>query len=174
MDFTVTHDYPAALDTLWAAFGQPEYPRRKYFALGATAVRLRRFHATAKSIEVELERDIPMQSSILPKWARAFVGGELTVRHRSAWHRVDATQAQAELDIAPAGLPVSARGIGSIVETAPGVTRMVLKWHVGSAFGERIARVFGDQVRAALDEDHAFTLKYLKQDGRGTGQVAKD
>jgi hypothetical protein len=40
---------------------------------------------------------------------------------------------------------------------------MVLTWQVHSVLGEKIERVFADQIRAALDDDHAFTLQYLEQ-----------
>lgn len=42
MEFTLTQYFPAGLDRLWAAFGRADYPRLKYLALGATAVRLLR------------------------------------------------------------------------------------------------------------------------------------
>ena len=50
MEFTLTQDFPAGLDLLWAAFGRADYPRLKYLALGAMAVRLPRFSATAQAI----------------------------------------------------------------------------------------------------------------------------
>jgi len=33
MEFTLTQDFPAGLDGLWAVFGRPEYPQQKYLAL---------------------------------------------------------------------------------------------------------------------------------------------
>jgi hypothetical protein len=43
---------------------------------------------------------------------------------------------------------------------------MNLTWQVKSRvplIGDRIERLFADQVRTALDADHAFTLQYLQQ-----------
>jgi len=166
MDFTLTQYFPTGLDRLWAVFGRPEYPQRKYCALGATAFRLQQFHVTAQIIEVELERDVPVDQSRLPPWVSRMVGGKQTLRHRTRWRRVSPTRVTAELDISPISLPVRARGVGTIVETAPGMTRMILTWQVKSMMpmmGEKIERLFADQVRAALDADHAFTLQYLQQ-----------
>jgi hypothetical protein len=166
MDFTLTQAYPAGLDRLWAVFGHPEYPHRKYSALGATDFRLQRFHVTAKTIEVELERDVPVDRSRLPSWVRRMVGGQQRLRHRTRWRRVSPKRVTAELDIAPVRLPVHARGVGTIVEIAPGMTRMILTWQVKSSvpmLGEKVERLFADQVRTALDDDHAFTLQYLRQ-----------
>lgn len=165
MDFTLTQYFPTGLDRLWAAFGRPEYPQRKYRALGATAFRLQRFLVTAQTIDVELERDVPVDPSRLPPWVRGLVGGTQILRHRTRWQRVSPTRVNAELDISPHSLPVHAHGIGSIVEIEPGMARMVLTWQVKSTvpvMGEEIERLFADQVRTALDHDHEFTLKYLQ------------
>lgn len=166
MDFTLTQHYPTGLDRLWAVFGRPEYPQRKYAALGATAFRLHQFDVTANAIEVALERDVPVDPSRLPPWVRRMVGGKQTLRHHTRWRRVGPTRVTAELEISPVSLPVRARGVGTIVEIAPGMTRMDLDWKVTSVvpmMGDRIERLFADQVRAALDDDHAFTLQYLQQ-----------
>jgi hypothetical protein len=166
MNFTLTQDFPMGLDRLWVVFGRPEYPERKYIALGATAFRMQQFHVTEQTIEVELERDVPVKPSQLPPWVRTMVGGKQTLRHRTRWRRVSPTRINAELDIEPIRLPVRARGVGTIVEIAPERTRMNLTWQVKSRvplIGDRIERLFADQVRTALDADHAFTLQYLQQ-----------
>lgn len=163
MEFTLTQDFPAGLASLWGVFGNPEYVQRKYRALGATVVRVQRFHAGAESIEVELERDMAVPRERLPVWARALAGRRQTLTHRSVWRRGGPRQASAELDIVPAGLPVRAHALGSLEDGGQGVTRMVLTWRVDSPLGERVAKLFAEQVRTALDADHAFTLSYLQQ-----------
>lgn len=163
MDFTLTQDFPAGLASLWGVFGNPEYPQRKYRAMGATAVRVQRFRASARSIEVELERDMTVQRERLPVWARPLVGRRQTLTHCSVWRRAGPRQASAELDIVPAGLPVRAHAVGSLIDGGHGVTRMALSWRVDSPLGERVAKLFADQVRSALDDDHAFTLIYLHE-----------
>jgi len=166
MDFTVTQYFPMGLERLWVVFGRPEYPERKYSALGATAFRMKQFHVTEQTIEVELERDVPVDPSRLPPWVRTMVGSTQTLRHRTRWRRVSPTRVNAELDISPINLPVRARGVGTIVEIAPEMTRMDVTWQVKSIvpmIGDKIERLFADQVRTALDADHAFTLQYLQQ-----------
>jgi|SRR5450755_1029040 hypothetical protein len=145
MEFTLIQDFPAGME--------------------------HRFHATAQVIEVELERDVPVDRSRLPPWSGSLVRDEQTLRHRTAWRRVSPTQVAAELDISPIGLPVRAHGIGTIVETAPGATtRMVLNWRVTSILpmmGQKVERLFADQIRVALVDDHAFTLQYLQRSASG-------
>jgi hypothetical protein len=165
IEFNSTQDYPAGLDGLWAAFGREDYPRQKYLALGATTVRTGRFSATAQAIDVELERDVPVDPRGLPPWARALIGRQQTLRHHSAWRRAGPNRATAELDISPVGLPVRAHGLGTIAETSPGTTRMVLTWRVESnlpVIGQEFERLFAELIRTSLDADHAFTLRYLE------------
>jgi len=165
MKFAVTQDFPAGLDRLWLTFGQQEYARQKYLALGATAVRIDSFRSSAQLIEVELERAIPVHRSQLPVWMRSLVGGEQKLRHQTRWRRLDRQHVAAELEISPVDLPVSARGVGTIVEAAPDLTRMELDWTVESVLpvvGRKVERLFADQLRAGLAADHDFTLKYLQ------------
>jgi len=181
MEFTTCQDFPAGLDCLWAAFGHSEYPRQKYLALGATAVRLHRFEATPQSIEVDLERVVPVAKSRLPAWAQKLFGGAQTLRHRTAWRRIGAKQVAAELDIVPIGLPVRAHGVGTIVELTSGNTRMAVTWHIESTLPlmrDRVERLFAEHVQAALDDDHGFTVRYLRdvssRDSRTSSKRPKD
>jgi hypothetical protein len=169
MEFSTTHDYPAGLDRLWAVFGRPEYPREKYLALGATAVRLDRFDADAQTIEVSLERVVPVAEARVPAWARRLLDHEQTLRHHTAWRRVLPRRVDARLEITPVGLPVQAHGTGSIVELSAGTSRMTLSWQVDSSLpmlGGRVERLFAEQVRTALDEDHRFTVRFLRQSAK--------
>lgn len=165
MEFTLTQHFPAGLDRLWAVFSHPDYPQRKYRALGASSVRLLRFDVTAQVIEVELERDVPVDAAGLPAWTRPLVARQQTLRHRSRWRRVSPTQISAELEITPLGLPLQARGAGTLVQTASDLSRMALRWQVTSRvplIGPKVERLFARQLRQALDADHAFTLQYLQ------------
>jgi hypothetical protein len=166
MEFSVSYDYPIDLDRLWAALGRPDYPRRKYGAPGAAGVRIRRFAVTDRSVEVELERQAPVQLARLPWWARPFVPTRQAIRQRTTWTRAGPASAQAELEIVPVGLPVAAHGSGSTTAQPDGTTRLTLRWTVSSTVGERVAQLFAAEVRDALDADHAFTLHYLAQVAR--------
>jgi hypothetical protein len=126
-------------------------------------VRVRRFRATTTAIEVELERDVPMDKSRLLPWMRLLARSKQTLQHRTTWRRVGPNQAAAEIDIVPVGLPIRAHASGTIVESPPGQTRMELAWQVDSMLGEGVERQFADQIKAALDDDHPFTVQYLEQ-----------
>lgn len=168
IELNLTQDFPAGLDRLWGVFGSEDYPRQKYLALGATAVRIGHFSATAQSIDVELERDVPVNPLGLPSWAHPFIGRQQTLGHRSAWRRTGPTRATAELEISPVGLPVRAHGLGAIDESSPGTVPMALAWRVESrlpVIGHKVERLFADLIRKSLVADHAFTLHYLQAGG---------
>ena len=171
MKFSLSQDFPAGLDRLWAAFGRPDYPEQKYRALGSTDIRMLRFDVAADRIEVELERKAPVAWETIPAWARRLMQREQTMRHRSRWRRIGPARIEAELDIAPLGLPVTARGSGVLVELTPGRTHMTLDFQVESALpllGAAVARLYAAQIREALRADHAFTLRYLDATARGS------
>lgn len=166
MKFSLSQDFPAGLDRLWAVFGRPDYPEKKYRSLGSSDIRVLLFRVDAEVIEVELERTTPVAWRTIPLWARAFLSRKQVMHHRSRWQRVSPTWVEAVLDIAPVGRRVSAHGSGSIVQLTPDRTRMTLRFTVDSAipvFGTRVARLYAKQVWEALRADHAFTLRYLEE-----------
>jgi hypothetical protein len=176
LEFTRRDDLPASLDRLLATFGDPAYVRQKYLAFGARAVRIGRFDVSADTITVELERELSIDRAQWPRWSRPAVGAlsaTLTLRHRSAWRRVSPARVVATLAIVPVGLPVQAQGAGTIDEVSPAQTVMALRWRVRSPvplLGRRIERLFTQQLRAALEADHAFTLRYLAEHARSEGR----
>jgi len=166
MQLSLTQDFPAGMDRLWAVFGRPDYVQQKYAALGAGALRLLHFECSATLIALELERALPLDPARMPAWARRLVGSTLNLRQRSRWRRLGPTQVEAELEIAPLGLPVHAQGHGQISEIAGGSCRMQLSWQLRSALpllGGRVERLLAEQLKRALAQDHAFTLSYLRQ-----------
>ncbi|MGH8541129.1 MAG: DUF2505 domain-containing protein [Stenotrophobium sp.] len=167
MKLELHQEYPASLDRLWAVFGSPDYPPAKYKALGATSFEMKRFSATAGLIEADLVRKTPVNPEAVPEWALKFISAEQTVRHHTRWRRTSPTEVRAELHINPQGLPVNIAGTGTICEAA-GHTRMDLSFDIDCKIpllGGKIAKLFAEQIRQALVDDHAFTLRYLKQTG---------
>jgi hypothetical protein len=170
--FETLNEFPVGLDRLWAVFGQPDYPLAKFKAMGARDVRLRQFKVTTRSIRVDLERDVPVVKSRFPGWARPLLANEQTARHHSVWTRAaKPRRIDAQLLIEPVGLPVRAAGSGSITEAADAASVMRIAWQVESMLPmrmlrSRVERLFADQILLSADEDHAFTLMYLRKAGR--------
>lgn len=165
MQLDVTQDFPAGLDRLWSTLGRADYVEKKYRSLGSTSLRIRKFSCDAESIEVELDRQAPVARDKLPIWARVFSARKQAMRHHTRWRRVDRDRVDVDLEICALGMPVRAEGTGSITERVPGHSRMTLHFDVSSSYGAlsaSVARVFAQQVKHALQADHAFTLAYLQ------------
>lgn len=168
MQFDLTQEFPVGLEQLWAALGRADYVEQKYRALGSTSLRILKFSADADLIEVELDRQAPVAREELPVWARFLSGNQQAMHHHTRWRRAGLARVDAEFDISALGIPVSARGTGTVVELSPGHSRMTLHFDVRSASAalqSSVARVFAQQVKHALQEDHAFTLAYLRIGG---------
>lgn len=171
MRFDVTQDIPAGLDRLWSALGRTDYVQKKYRSLGSTSLHIRKFSCDAELIEVENDRQAAVARDALPFWARVFSKEKQAMRHHTRWRRIDRDRVDVEIDIRALGMPVRAQGTGSIIERVPGESRLTLHFDVSSGFGAMragVARAFAQQVKHALQADHAFTLAYL--DGRSDPQ----
>jgi len=164
MKLAVDQDYPATPDRLWSVFSDPAYPPAKYLALGAKHVEVTRFSASDATIEVELSRRIAVDLEKLPGFARKLIGAEQTMTHHSRWRRIGPTEVRGELTITAVGRPVRIVGTASLVPSGEGASRLSFAFDITSAvplLGGKIARLFAEQVEAALKADHGFTLGYL-------------
>ncbi|MGE5339146.1 MAG: DUF2505 domain-containing protein, partial [Gemmatimonadota bacterium] len=165
LQFDLTQDFPVGLDQLWTALGRADYVEQKYRALGSTSLRMLKFSADAESIEVEFDRQAPVDRKELPVWARVLTGKRQAMHQHTRWRRAGPGRVEAEFDISAPGVPVSARGTGTVVELFPGHARLTMHFDVRSTLAAlkfSVARIFAQQLKQALQADHAFTLAYLR------------
>ena len=165
VQFDLTQDFPASLGRLWTVLGSADYVEQKYRSLGSSSLRIRKLVANAELIEVDFDRRAPVAREKLPVWARVLSGRDQLMRQHTRWRRTGSTRVDVEFAIALLGMPVGATGTGAVVELSPGHTRMTLRFDVTSstpAFKSSVARLFAQQVKAALQADHAFTLDYIR------------
>jgi hypothetical protein len=161
--FVSVQVFPFPLRRLWAACATPDYPLRKYEALGAEAVRIHRFEADEDSIEVDLVRDVPVDPRRLPAWSRRWAPSRQQLQQRTSWRRTSPDHADATLSIRLGRLPVHAHATGSLDE-AGGRTVMKLQWQVRATvpgLGAALERLMQGQLELALQEDRQFTLGYV-------------
>lgn len=166
MKFDLRQEFPVGLERLWTALGRAAYVEQKYRALGSTSLRILKFSASPELIEVELDREAPVDGKQLPVWARVFSGKAQAMHQKTRWKRADPSRIEAEVDISAVRVLVSAKGVGSVVEVSPVHSRMTLHFHVSSAspiLKSKVARLFAQQVKSALADDHEFTVDYLRR-----------
>lgn len=165
MKFSLTQDFPVSLDVLWPVYGAPAYLQAKYTALGARRIDIREAYTDATDIRVVLERTIAPDLNGVPDWARKLVGGEYVMRHENRCHRQGPQTSAVDLRITPVGSPVTISALGSLSEVAPGHCRLALAFEVRCSLpviGKKVAELFGGKIREALQEDHDFTLGYIR------------
>lgn len=166
--FRLTQAFPAGIGQLWAVLGTRDYVERKYRALGSRSLRILRFEVDDRHIEVELERSAPVVADALPAWAGALAGRWQVMRHRSRWERVDPARVDVRFDVRMATRPVSAQGVGRLVERSSDDSRLTLDVRAGCDLplvGAEVARLFAAEVRRVLADDFAFTVDYLAAAG---------
>ncbi|MEI8256806.1 MAG: DUF2505 domain-containing protein, partial [Deltaproteobacteria bacterium] len=135
-------------------------------ALGATKVDVTRFEASATNIEVDLTRVVPVDLEKLPAFARPFLSAEQTMRHDTRWIRTG-PDVRARLTITAIGKPVRIVGTARLVARGER-SRLSLEFEVTSdvpILGRRIAKLMAETIEAALEADHAYTLRYLERAG---------
>jgi hypothetical protein len=165
-NFQLKHLYPADLGRLWATLGRREYVESKYRALGSTDLRILEFDVSAHTIFVVLERRVRNDADAVPAWAKIILAGSHVLHHQTRWTRVDSKSAEVEVEIWPPGIPVRAQGRGVIVELSAKRTEITLDFAVEChvpAVGAKVAEFFADQMEQALDQDHRFTMSYLRR-----------
>jgi hypothetical protein len=165
MQFDVTQDFPVGLERLWTTLGRADYVEQKYRSLGSTLLRALKFSSDAELIEVEFDRQAPVARDKLPVWARFLSGKQQAVHHHTRWRRAGPARVDAEFDISVLSMPINARGTATVVELSPRHTRMTMHVEVSSsipALRSTAVQVFAQQVKHALQADHAFTLDYLR------------
>lgn len=166
MKFSLAQDFPVGLDLLWPVYGSPAYLEAKYQALGARAVVIREAHTDASAIRVILERTIAPDLKGVPDWARKLVGRDYVMRHENRCQRRSLQAADVSLNIMPVGSPVEISARGSLNEVVAGQTRLALEFEVECSLpivGRKVAELFAGKIREALQEDHDFTLEYIRQ-----------
>jgi len=167
VNFEIAQDFPASLARLWEALGRRDYVERKYVALGSTSLQIKQFDSSPQRIEVRLERTLANAASGLPAWARWLSGQPQRLTHHTCWNRAGAKQVDVDLRVSTQDHAVDAHATGSVIELDSGRTRMRLRVAVECsvpAIGGRIANLFANQMKHALEQDHSFTVRYLVGD----------
>lgn len=164
--FNLAQDFPVGLDVLWPVYGAPPYLEAKYRALGAHRIDIKEAVTDEQAIFVVLERTIAPDLKGVPDWARKLVGRDYVMRHENRCRRLSPQSSVVNLSITPLGSPVSINAKGSLNEVAPGQCRLALEFDVECSLpivGKKVAELFAGKIREALQEDHDFTLDYIKQ-----------
>lgn len=166
MKFNLAQDFPVGLDVLWPVYGAPPYLDAKYRSLGAHRIDIKEAVTDEQAIFVVLERTIAPDLKGVPEWARKLVGRDYVMRHENRCRRLSPQTSAVNLSITPMGSPVTIKAVGSLNEVSAGRCRLALEFDVECSLpliGKKVAELFAGKIREALQEDHDFTLGYIRQ-----------
>lgn len=161
-------DYPATPERLWQVFGQPDYPHRKYQAQGITAYQVRKFDARPDHISLDVERTLSVPLHRIPHFAQRFVHPEQTLHYLSNWRRNGQGQADFDLEIVAAGLPLHITGKGELRLVGDSASRLSIEFDVKVSvplIGSKVEKMVASFIEKSFHDDHAFTLQYLAEAG---------
>lgn len=164
MKITLQQHYPASLKTLWQVFGNPEYPHKKYRALGITGYEVHRFDVSEREIDLDMTRTLSIPADRIPGFVQKFLHPEQDLRYISRWRMITETSAAFDLSIVPPGLPVKISATGTLVQKDSDQSTMTLSFDIAAHvpfLGGKIEHLIAQQLEKSFVSDHAFTLRYL-------------
>lgn len=166
MKITLQQDYPAGVNTLWQVFGDPEYPHKKYRALGITGYEVHQFDVTGEEIALDMTRTLSIPPDRIPALVQKFLHPEQALRYVSRWRMTSPESATFDLSIIPHGLPVKIAATGTLAQQDGTHSTMTLEFDIAANvpfLGGKIESLIAQQLEKSYRSDHAFTLQYLKE-----------
>jgi hypothetical protein len=166
MKITLQQAYPASVSTLWQVFGDPDYPHKKYQALGITRYEVHQFEVSDVLIRLDMTRTLSVPPEKIPAFVRKFVHPEQALRYVSSWRLVSPENADFDLQIIPHGLPVTISAKGTLTQKDARHSVMELSFNITTSvpfIGGKIEALIAQHLEKSYHADHAYTLRYLTE-----------
>lgn len=166
MKITLQQVYPASVKTLWQVFGDPEYPHKKYHALGITGYEVHQFDVSGEQISLDMTRTLSIPPDRIPAFVQKLLHPEQALRYVSSWRLVSSEAADFDLKIIPHGLPVKISATGTLTQQDTNRSTMTLTFDIAANvpfLGGKIEGLIAQQLEKSYHSDHAFTLRYLDE-----------
>jgi hypothetical protein len=166
MKLSLQQAYPASINTLWKVFGDPDYPHKKYHALGITRYEVHQLDVSANTISLDMTRTLNIPLDRAPAFVQKLLHPEQALRYISHWQLTSPESASFDLKIVPQGLPVTINATGSLVQPDSNTSTMTLTFDIAANvpfLGGKIESLIAQQLEKSYHSDHAFTLRYLEE-----------
>lgn len=166
MKASFQQDYPASVEKLWQIFGDPEYPHKKYRALGISAYEVHQFDVSGTRISLDMTRTLSIPPDRIPALVQRFLHPEQALRYVSSWNRITPEHADFVLEIIAHGLPIHVRASGTLRQADSNHSSMALEFDVRASIpllGGKIETMVIQQIEKSFRADHAYTLQYLAE-----------
>ncbi len=159
MKVTATHKYDADLDTVYQAFIDPAFYKKKFAAVGARNVRVLEKKKKGKEFSIKTQREVESQA---PGMLKKFLGEWSTLVQSESWQAGKKGYLN-ELEIESPGVPVSIEGSMELQPSAKGcVNKLSFEIDCSIPFvGGKLAAFIAADMKKALAEEYKFIKGYV-------------
>lgn len=159
MKVTATHKYDVDVGTVYGAFSDPGFYKKKFTGVGARSVRVLEKKKKGASFFIKTQREVASQA---PGMLKKFLGEWNTLVQSESWQG-DKKGFANELEIESPGVPVSIEGTMKLQPSAGGcVNKLSFEIDCSIPFvGGKLAEFIANDMKKALAAEYRFIKEYL-------------
>jgi len=161
MEFTITHSYPASVETVFKVLTDEDYLREKFEATGATNIEILQCEKEGNVFVIENTREIPANP---PGFAKKFIKARNKVIGKDVWDLSGKKTKKGTFEVDVKGIPIRLNGDLTLKPTKNGCDYVIhFNVKVGiPLIGGKIAKLVEEDTRKNQDLDYEYTMEYLE------------
>ena len=155
------HEYAHDVETVYAAFTDPEFYVAKFEGVGARDVAVLSSSAEDGVFAVETTRDVPLD---VPGPLKSFLGGWTTIIQGEEWTETEDGEYVNDLLMSSDGVPATMTGTMQLYATDDGCVNEVaitIDCKI-PLVGGKLERFVGDSTAGQLADEYEFIQQYLE------------
>ncbi len=159
MKVTASHKYDASIETVYKAFSDPAFYKKKFSGVGARDVRVLEKKKKGKTFFIKTSREVASQ---VPGMLKKFLGEWNTIVQKESWQPDDGGHLN-ELEIESPGVPVEIEGTMELKPAGSGcVNKLSFEVDCSIPFvGGKLEEFIAKDMKKTLADEYRFIKKYL-------------
>ncbi|PJE78072.1 hypothetical protein CI610_03001 [invertebrate metagenome] len=156
MNITQNHIYNRNMEEVLSLFGDAQFMQKKYTALGAKNIKIRKLLKTDNSLTIDTRREVPVSDNT-PSVIKRFIGERNRTRQKEEWSKQgNCWQCQLSVDIS--GVPARIKGSMVLSPTEAGCeNRISITIDSSIPFiGETLCRFIGDNMTPLIEQEYTL------------------
>lgn len=155
-----THEYAHDVETVYAAFSDPDFYLQKFEGVGARNVEVLSTTEDEGVFTVETSREVPLD---VPSALKALLGEWTVVVQNEEWVESEDGEYLNELNMSSDGMPAKMTGTMRLYATDDGcVNEVAITIDCAIPFvGKKVEAFIGESTAEQLDSEYEFIAPYL-------------
>ena len=156
------HEYTQSVETVYAAFTDPDFYVGKFEAIGARNVEVLSSASEDGVFTVETTRDVPLE---VPGALKSFLGGWTTIIQNEEWTETEDGEYVNDLVLTSDGVPATISGTMHLYATDTGCANEVtitISCKI-PLVGGKLERFVGGSTAQQLADEYEFIQHYLEE-----------